>query len=193
MVSSYRVLNDLISSFFQFDLQNLIEVQDGVVCLADLQEPIGHPCDSPSRENAFFFWCSFSLNEEPSCEVSVDDLLETTRSLLAARVTVNDVFRSATDFVDSTSLIHTIAAIERLAREDTALLKFNRRILKIQKSRQASNSSCSASEFWEVVSLTTCSGTLNMFAAVGEGREEGRRREEGEGGEEGIFRTCSKF
>ena len=67
---------------FQFDLQNLIEMQDGFVCVAHLEILVDHPCDLPSRENAFFsFLCSFILNEDSSFEVSVDDILESTRDL----------------------------------------------------------------------------------------------------------------
>ena len=37
--------------------------------------------DLPSREKAIWYLCSLFLNEDPSFEVSVDGLLETTRYL----------------------------------------------------------------------------------------------------------------
>ena len=58
-----------------------MEVQDGRGTVADIEIIIDHPCDLPSREKAFFFLCSFFLNEESRFEVSVDGLLETTRIL----------------------------------------------------------------------------------------------------------------
>ena len=70
----------------------------------------------------------------------------------AAPVIEYDVFRSAVDFADSISLIHTNASIGQLAHKDATLLKFSRQILKFPKSGRASNSSVSASFFWEVVS-----------------------------------------
>ena len=63
----------------QIDLQNLIEVQDGFVCVADLEIRVDHPFDLPSRENAFFIFFRFFLDEHSSLEVCVDYLLETTR------------------------------------------------------------------------------------------------------------------
>ena len=48
------------------------------ICVADLEILIDHPCDLCSREKEFFL-CSFFLNEDSSFEVSVDDLLDTTR------------------------------------------------------------------------------------------------------------------
>ena len=37
----------------QFDLENLIEVKNGFVRVADLEIPVDHRCDLPSREIAF--------------------------------------------------------------------------------------------------------------------------------------------
>ena len=45
-----------------FDPQNLIEVQDGFLCVANLEILIDYPCHLPSLEKAFFFLHSF-LNE----------------------------------------------------------------------------------------------------------------------------------
>ena len=80
MVSFHRVLKEcpLSSINSTFDIS---EVQDGFVCVADLETFIDGPCDVPSGERAFFFSCSFFLNEDSSFEVSVEDLLETTRYL----------------------------------------------------------------------------------------------------------------
>ena len=61
----------------QFDSQNLTEVQDGFVCVANLEILSSHPCGS--REKALFFLHSFFSSEDTCFEVSVDDLLETTR------------------------------------------------------------------------------------------------------------------
>ena len=47
----------------QFDLQNLIEVQDGFVDVADLAILVDHPCDLSSREKAFSFCAPSSLME----------------------------------------------------------------------------------------------------------------------------------
>ena len=49
---------------------------------------------------------------------------------------VFDVFRWTTDLADSISLIHTVAAIGRLAHGDTSLLKFLHQILNFPKSSQ---------------------------------------------------------
>ena len=75
VVSRHRVLNDCTLSFFKFDLQNLIEDRDGLVCVADLEILTDHPCDLPSLEKAFLFLCSFFLDENPSFLISVDDFL----------------------------------------------------------------------------------------------------------------------
>ena len=45
----------------QFDLQNLSEMQDGFVCVADLEIFVDHPGDLPSREKAFFFFVQLHL------------------------------------------------------------------------------------------------------------------------------------
>ena len=58
----------------QFDLQNLIEVQDGFVDVADLAILVDHPCDLSSREKAFFL-CIFFISGDSSFEVSIDDFL----------------------------------------------------------------------------------------------------------------------
>ena len=71
-------LERLYVVILELDLQNLIDVPDGFVCVADLEIRLDHPCDLPSCEEAFFSLCSFFLNEGSSSEVSVDDLLETT-------------------------------------------------------------------------------------------------------------------
>ena len=63
----------------QFDLQNLIEVQDRFR-VADLEVLIDHQCEAPSRGKACFFLCRF-FNKDTSFAVSVDDLLEPTRYL----------------------------------------------------------------------------------------------------------------
>ena len=63
----------------KFGFQNLMEVQNGFVCVADLEILTDHPCDSPSREKAFSCLCSFFLDEESSFDISVDHLLETIR------------------------------------------------------------------------------------------------------------------
>ena len=147
----------LYVDILQFDLQNLIEVPDGFVCVADLEILTDHPCDLVSRENAFFFLCSFLLYKD-SFEISVDDLLETARCLgiknlevclqLCPGVMENDVFNLATDSADAISLIHIIASTEeRLAHEDTSLPKFIRQILEFLSSGQASSSSFSAPFF----------------------------------------------
>ena len=68
-------------SFCLFDFQNFVDVQDGLVCDADIQLLVGRPGDLSCRENACFSLSSFFLNEDPSFEVSVDDLLEATRYL----------------------------------------------------------------------------------------------------------------
>ena len=85
-----------------------------------------------------------------------------------APVTVFDVFISAIDFADSVSLIHTNASIGRPAQEDPPLLKFIRQILKLLKPGQASNSSCPASFFWEVVSLSpySAAGPFQTFKGI---------------------------
>ena len=147
--------------FFRSTSQN--EFQNGVICIADLEILKDHPCDLSSCERAFFLLCSFSLNEDSSFEVSVDDLLETL-AVLEPRtskfgcnlslVIEYAVFRSARDFANSISLIHTIASFGRLAHEDTSLLKTIRHILKFLTASQASNSSFSASVFWKVLSLS---------------------------------------
>ena len=62
----------------QFDLQNLIEVQDGFVRVADLEILVDHPCDLPSREKVCLF-VELLVEDDSSFEVSVDDLLGTTR------------------------------------------------------------------------------------------------------------------
>ena len=75
---------------------------------------------------------SFFFNEDFSFDVSVDYLLETTGNFRIKNLEVclqfglgdrieYDVFRSATDFADPISLIHTIASIGRLVDEDTLL------------------------------------------------------------------------
>ena len=99
--------------------QNLDEVQDGSVCVDDLEILIDHPCDLPSREEAFFCLRGFFLNDDTSFEVSVDDLLETPRCFRIRNLEIClqlgtgdsfrrfDVSRRATDFPDSISLIHT--------------------------------------------------------------------------------------
>ena len=46
-----------------------MEVQDGLVGIADLL--IDHQRDLPSRDEAFFFLCSFFLKEDSSVEVSL--------------------------------------------------------------------------------------------------------------------------
>ena len=38
-----------------FDLQIFIGVQIRLICVADLEILVDHPCDLPSRENTFFF------------------------------------------------------------------------------------------------------------------------------------------
>ena len=85
----------------------------------------------PYREIAFFFLCSYFVKEDSSVEVSVDDFLQGGRSLLSQELRslsatlvmiVFDVDRSARDFADSISLIHTIASIGRLSHE--AILHF---------------------------------------------------------------------
>ena len=43
----------------QFDLQNLIDVHNRLVCVADLDTLVDHPCDLPSLKKAFFLRCSF--------------------------------------------------------------------------------------------------------------------------------------
>ena len=63
----------------KFGFQNLMEVQNGFVCVADLEILTDYPCDSPSREKAFSCLCSFFLDEESFFDISVDDLLETIR------------------------------------------------------------------------------------------------------------------
>ena len=137
----------LYVAVLQSNLHIVIEVQEGFVCVDDLGVLVDHPCDLPSGGNVFFL-CSFFLNEDPSFEVSVDDLLETTRYLRItskfvcnfAAVIVSDVIRSAMDFADSILLILTIASIGRLAHENTSLLIFIRQILKFLKSSQVSAS-----------------------------------------------------
>ena len=69
----------LYAVILKINLRNLIEVQDRFVCVAHLEILKHHPCDLPSRGKAVVFMCSFLLNEDPSLEVSVDDLLESTR------------------------------------------------------------------------------------------------------------------
>ena len=76
-----------------------------------------------------------------------------------ALVILYDVYSLATNFADSISLIHTIAAIGRLAHEDTSLLNFFRQILKFLKSGQASNSRFPATFFREFVSFSARSGS----------------------------------
>ena len=96
--------------YVQFDPQTLTEVQDGFVCVADLEKLIDRPCDLLSCEKAFSFCAA-------SAEVSVGDLLETTCHagiknlevcLQLCPAIVHEVFRSAMNFADSISLIHTI-------------------------------------------------------------------------------------
>ena len=99
----------------QFDFQNLIEVQDGFVCFADLEILIDRPCDLPARERAFFFLCSFTL-------------VIFLRPLADLRIMNLEVCLGI-------SLIHTVASIGRLAH-DTELLKFMRWIRKFLKSCQ---------------------------------------------------------
>ena len=109
------------------------------------------------------------MNEDSSFDVFADDLLETTRhfgvkprSLSASYFPLVKVFavhRSAIDFADSISLISVVASMGRLAREGTSVLKFMRQILKFLKPDQTSNLTFKASFFWEVVSLSTSSGS----------------------------------
>ena len=55
------------------DLQNLIQVQDGFVCVAHLEQLIDHPCETLFARKHFF--CAASC-------WTVDDLLETTTVLV---------------------------------------------------------------------------------------------------------------
>ena len=79
-VSTHRVLNDCTFIVLQFDLQNLIQVQERVVRVADLEVLTDHPCDLRSREKAFSFYAAV-------CKLIL--------------VTECDVFSSAIDFADS--------------------------------------------------------------------------------------------
>ena len=117
---------------------------------------IDHPFDWPSREKGFFSFCAASPRMKTLLLKSpLNDLLETTRYFLIKNLEVclqrvageieYDVFRSATDFAQSISLVHIIASIGRLAHEDTSLLKFIHQVLKFLISGQASNSRVSAS------------------------------------------------
>ena len=108
------VSSDCILPLFNWDLQNLTEVQDGFVCVADLEILMDHPYVLPCREKHFLLY-SFFLNEDSSYEVSVDNFLrplaalesKTSRFVCSmASVIEYDLFRSATDFADSISLIH---------------------------------------------------------------------------------------
>ena len=63
MVSSHRILNDCTVPLSLFQLQNLIEVHDGFVSVADLEIFKDHPCDLVSREKASLFVWSYFLNE----------------------------------------------------------------------------------------------------------------------------------
>ena len=74
MVSIPSRIERLSVVILQLDLQNLIEVQDGFVCGADLVINRDHTCDLLSREKAFFFLRGFFLIEDTSSEVSLDDL-----------------------------------------------------------------------------------------------------------------------
>ena len=131
-----------------FDLQNRIEVQDAFVFAADLEILVDHPCDLPSREKAFLSLCSLFLSENSSFEVSVEDLLETTRCFriktLEVCVQVGTVdgiqhLQMGSRASGSISLIHTIVSIGRLAHEDTSLLKYLRQMLKFLNSSVGSS------------------------------------------------------
>ena len=69
----------LYVGILQFDLQNLIEVQDRLACVADLEILVDHPYELSSREKACLFFRKVCMNEDFSFEISVDDLLETLR------------------------------------------------------------------------------------------------------------------
>ena len=90
----------------------------------------------------FFFLCSFFLNQDSSFEVSVDGHHEASRYFRIKRSAEYDVFRSAIDFEDSISLIHTIASIGRLGHEASSLSKFVRQILKFLNSFLFSGTLC---------------------------------------------------
>ena len=93
----------------RFDLQKLIEVQDGFVCVADLEIFIDHPCDFPSREKARLSFgatssCLKTLLVKSPLMIFFKPLaiLESTTSKFVCNyvpVTECDVFRSAEDFV----------------------------------------------------------------------------------------------
>ena len=70
------------------------------------------------------------------------------------------VLRPAKDFADSTSLIHTIASIGRLAREDTSLLTFSHQMLRFCEIRSGFELKCvRLPVFWEVLSPSICSAS----------------------------------
>ena len=144
MYSPNRVWETSTVSFFNsFNLQNFMH----------------------SREKALTFCAVFS-RKNTFVEVSVDDLLETTRCLLNReprslfatwpRVIEYDVLRSAKDFAQSVSLIHFVGSFGHLAHENASLAK--RHILKVLKSSQALTSSFPAS-FSKKLSLSTCPGS----------------------------------
>ena len=70
-------------SFFNSTFKISSQSKAGSSVSLTLKVLMDHPCDLPSRENGFFFLCSFILNEDSSFEVSVVDLLEASRFFLS--------------------------------------------------------------------------------------------------------------
>ena len=79
MESLHRVLNDCMLSFFMSTFEISLKCKtDSSVSLTLKHSSITHATCLPLRRR-FFFFCSFFLNKDSSFEVSVDDLLDTTR------------------------------------------------------------------------------------------------------------------
>ena len=93
--------------------------ETGSSVVAHLERLTDHPCDLPPL---MIFLRPLAISESRTSKFVSNFTL----------VIVYDVFRSALDFADSISLIHTIASIGRLAHEDTSLPKFISHQTKLQ-------------------------------------------------------------
>ena len=135
----------------QFDLENLIEVQDGFVCVADLETLKDHPCDSPSREKQFFFLCSFFKLKTLLLEPPVMVFLRPPAILRIRNLEVGlqlcPVDRMRRLQIGNRLCEFNLVDPYQLAHEETSLLKYFRQILKFLKSGKASGSSFSPSFF----------------------------------------------
>ena len=152
----------------QLDLAKLVEVQDGFVCVADLEILVDHSCDFPSREKAFFFCAASSRMKTLRLKAPLMIFLRPPRYFRIKNLEVclqlgpGDRIRHLElgSRLRGFNLANPNDCLYRTTRTSkTRLLKFIRHMLKFLKSGQASNSSVSASCFWKTVSISTCSGS----------------------------------